>query len=78
MILLTFSRSYGSGGTASYPRATDPIGNLFDVPIDAVSATTITVNALQGTSPTNTDAHMARVINIPIPTYKGQVLSCNR
>ena len=54
---LTFSCSYGSGGTASYPRATDPIGNLFDVPIDAVSATTITVNALQGTSPTNTDAH---------------------
>ena len=54
---LTFSCSYGGGGTATYPRPTDPIGNLFDVPITATSATTITVNALQGTSPTNTDAH---------------------
>ena len=54
---LTFSCSYGGGGTAAYPRPTDPIGNLFDVPITATSATTITVNALQGTSPTNTDAH---------------------
>ena len=54
---LTFSCSYGGGGTRAYPRSTDPIGNLFDTPITAITTTTITVNALQGTSPTNTDAH---------------------
>ena len=56
---LTFSCGFGGGGTKSYPRPTDPIGNLFDVPITAVDQAggTITVNALQGTSPTNTDAH---------------------
>jgi hypothetical protein len=54
---LIFSCSYGSGGNQNYPRSTDPIGNLFDVPITAKTTTTITVNALQGTSPTNTDAH---------------------
>ena len=54
---LIFSCSYGGGGNQNYPRSTDPIGNLFDVPITATSATTITVNALQGTTPTNTDAH---------------------
>ena len=54
---LIFSCSYGGGGNQNYPRSTDPIGNLFDVPITATTGTTITVNALQGTSPTNTDAH---------------------
>ena len=48
---LIFSCSYGGGGNQNYPRSTDPIGNLFDVPITATSATTITVNALQGTTP---------------------------
>ena len=28
-----------------------------NVPVDAISATTFTVNALNGTAPTNTDAH---------------------
>ena len=28
-----------------------------DVPVEAVASTTITVNALNGTAPTNTDAH---------------------
>ncbi len=57
---LQFSCSYGGGGTASYPRPTDPIGTqgkMKDVPVEAVASTTITVNALNGTAPTNTDAH---------------------
>ena len=57
---LRFSCNYGSGGTAAYPRATDPIGTqgkMKDVPVEAVTSTTITVNALNGTSPTNTDTH---------------------
>ena len=57
---LQFSCPYNGGGTASYPRATDPIGTqgkLKDVPVDAVATTTITVNALNGTAPTNTDTH---------------------
>ena len=57
---LRFSCSYGGGGTASYPRPTDPIGTqgkMKDVPVEAVASTTITVNALNGTAPTNTDAH---------------------
>ena len=57
---LQFSCPYNGGGTASYPRATDPIGTqgkLKDVPVEAVATTTITVNALNGTSPTNTDTH---------------------
>ena len=57
---LQFSCNYGGGGTASYPRPTDPIGTqgkMKDVPVEAVATTTITVNALNGTAPTNTDAH---------------------
>ena len=57
---LRFSCNYGSGGTAAYPRATDPIGTqgkMKDIPVEAVASTTITVNALNGTAPTNTDAH---------------------
>ena len=57
---LQFSCPYNGGGTASYPRATDPIGTqgkLKDVPVEAVATTTITVNALNGTAPTNTDTH---------------------
>ena len=57
---LRFSCSYGGGGIAAYPRPTDPIGTqgkMRNVPVEAVATTTITVNALNGTSPTNTDAH---------------------
>ena len=57
---LQFSCGYGGGGTASYPRPTDPLGTqgkMRDIPVEAVAATTITVNALNGTTPTNTDAH---------------------
>ena len=53
---LIFSCTHGAGNH-TYPRSTDPIGNLFDVEITAKTSTTITVNALQGTSPTNTTAH---------------------
>ena len=53
---LIFSCTEGAGNH-TYPRSTDPIGNLFDVAITGKSSTTITVNALQGTSPTNTTAH---------------------
>ena len=28
-----------------------------DIPVEAVTSTTITVNALNGTTPTNTDTH---------------------
>ena len=57
---LRFSCNYGSGGTAAYPRPTDPIGTqgkMRDIPVEAVATTTITVNALNGTAPTNTDTH---------------------
>ena len=57
---LKFSCPYNGGGTAAYPRATDPIGTqgkMKDVPVEAVATTTITVNALNGTAPTNTDTH---------------------
>ena len=57
---MRFSCNYGSGGTAAYPRPTDPIGTqgkMKDVPVEAVASTTITVNALNGTTPTNTDTH---------------------
>ena len=57
---LRFSCPYNGGGTAAYPRATDPIGTqgkMKDVPVEAVATTTITVNALNGTAPTNTDTH---------------------
>ena len=57
---LQFSCPYNGGGTASYPRATDPIGTqgrMKDIPVEAVGSTTITVNALNGTAPTNTDTH---------------------
>jgi len=46
-----------AAGNHTYPRSTDPIGNLFDTPIDAVTSTTITVNALNGTTATNTTTH---------------------
>ena len=57
---LRFSCNYGGGGTAAYPRSTDPIGTRGrqrDIPVEAVSTDTITVNALNGTTPTNTDTH---------------------
>jgi len=54
---LIFSCTHGGGGNHTYPRATDPIGNLFDTPVDAIAATTITVNALNGTAATNTTTH---------------------
>ena len=53
---LIFSCTEGAGNH-TYPRSTDPIGNLFDTPVDAVGATTITVNALNGTTATNTTTH---------------------
>ena len=53
---IIFSCNYGGGGNANYPRPTDPIAGK-NVPVDAISATTFTVNALNGTTPTNTDAH---------------------
>ena len=57
---LQFSCTYGGGGTASYPRPTDPLGTqgkMRDIPVEAVTTTTITVNALNGTAATNTDTH---------------------
>ena len=57
---LQFSCPYNGGGTASYPRATDPIGTqgkMKDIPVEAVGTSTITVNALNGTTATNTDTH---------------------
>ncbi len=58
---LTFSCAYGgTPATFGYPRPTDPIGTqgkMKDVPVEAVTSTTITVNALNGTTPTNTDTH---------------------
>jgi len=46
-----------AAGNHTYPRSTDPHGNLSDIPIDAVTSTTITVNALNGTAATNTTTH---------------------
>ena len=57
---LQFSCGYNGGGTASYPRATDPLGTqgkMRDIPVEAVATTTIEVNALNGTTATNTDTH---------------------
>ena len=58
---LQFSCNYnGTTATKSYPRPDDPIGTRGrqrDVPVEAVSTDTITVNALNGTTPTNTDPH---------------------
>ena len=57
---LRFSCNYGGGGTAAYPRPTDPIGTqgkMKDIPVEAVATTTITVNALNGTSPTDLSTH---------------------
>ena len=57
---LRFSCNYGGGGTAAYPRPTDPIGTqgkMKDVPVEAVTSTTITVNALNGTAPTDLSTH---------------------
>ena len=53
---LIFSCTEGAGNH-TYPRTTDPVGNLLDIPVDAVAATTITVNALNGTAATNTTTH---------------------
>ena len=53
---LIFSCTEGAGNH-TYPRSTDPRGNLSDFPVDAVAATTITVNALNGTTATNTTTH---------------------
>ena len=53
---ITFSCGFGGGGNRSYPRSTDPIAGK-NVPVDAITSTTFTVNALNGTTPTNTDAH---------------------
>ena len=55
-----FGGATGSAAIKEYPRATDPIGTqgkMRDVPVEAVASTTITINALNGTAPTNTDAH---------------------
>ena len=46
-----------AAGNHTYPRSTDPHGNLSDIPVDAVTGTTITVNALNGTTATNTTTH---------------------
>ena len=53
---ITFSCGFGGGGNRSYPRSTDPIAGK-NVPVDAITSTTFTINALNGTTPTNTDAH---------------------
>jgi len=52
---LNFTCTHG-GGVHSYPRSTDPIAGK-DVPVDAISSTTFTVNALNGTAATNTTTH---------------------
>ena len=55
-----FGGATGAAAIKSYPRATDPIGTqgrMKDIPVEAVTSTTITVNALNGTTPTNTDTH---------------------
>ena len=55
-----FGGATGSAAIKSYPRATDPIGTqgrMKDIPVEAVTSTTITINALNGTAPTNTDTH---------------------
>ena len=57
---LQFSCNYGGGGTASYPRPTDPIGTqgkMKDIPVEAVATDAITVNALNGTAPTDLSTH---------------------
>ena len=55
-----FGGATGSAAIKSYPRPDDPIGTRGrqrDIPVEAVSTDAITVNALDGTTPTNTDAH---------------------
>ena len=55
-----FGGATGSAAIKAYPRDTDPIGTRGeqrDVPVEAVSTNTITVNALNGTTATNTDTH---------------------
>ena len=55
-----FGGATGAAAIKAYPRATDPIGTqgrMKDIPVEAVTSTTITVNALNGTTPTNTDTH---------------------
>ena len=55
-----FGGATGAAAIKAYPRATDPIGTqgkMKDIPVEAVTANTITVNALNGTAPTNTDTH---------------------
>ena len=52
---LNFTCTQG-GGVHSYPRSSDPISGK-NVPVDAISSTTFTVNALNGTAATNTTTH---------------------
>tara|TARA_B100000214_G_scaffold375344_1_gene361268 strand:+ start:1906 stop:16431 length:14526 start_codon:yes stop_codon:yes gene_type:complete len=53
---LVFSCTFGSGGSKSYPRETDPAFDKY-LYIDTVTPDTFKVNALLGTTPTNTDPH---------------------
>tara|TARA_B100000965_G_scaffold280302_1_gene238113 strand:- start:7788 stop:20381 length:12594 start_codon:yes stop_codon:yes gene_type:complete len=53
---LVFSCNYGDTGNGHYPRVGDPLYNTY-VAVSNVTANTFEVNALQGTTPTNTDTH---------------------
>ena len=54
---ISFSCNYGSGGTKSYPRASnDPFYNTA-IPIQSVTDTTITLQVLSTVPSTNTDVH---------------------
>ena len=53
---LVFSCTFGSGGSKSYPRETDPAFDKY-LYIDTVTPDTFKVNVLLGTTPTNTDPH---------------------
>ena len=53
---LLFSCTYGSGGNGSYPREGDPADDQY-LTVGTVTPDTFKVNALLGTTPTNTDPH---------------------
>ena len=53
---LVFSCTYGDGNNGHYPRVGDPLYNTY-LAVSNVTTNTFEVNALQGTTPTNTDPH---------------------
>ena len=68
---INFTCTHG-GGVHSYPRSTDPISGK-NVPVDAISSTTFTVNALNGTAATNTTTHTFD----SLATYQYQPTYCD-